>query len=58
MLSLLIPNKRRSKMIEIKMFQEMIYRIVIDEDGNVGVFVREEDLENIIEELERLRDEK
>jgi hypothetical protein len=44
-------------MIEIKMFQEMIYRIVIDEDGNVGVFVREEDLENIIEELERLRDE-
>lgn len=42
-------------MVEIKMFQEIFHKLVIDSEGNITVVLQEEDLENIIEELEGLR---
>lgn len=44
-------------MVEIKMFQEIFHKLVIDSEGNITVVLQEEDLENIIEELEGLRKE-
>jgi hypothetical protein len=45
-------------MKEIRKFQEMISRLVVDAEGDITVFIEDEDLGEIIEGLKRVLDEK